>query len=105
MTLILVLYDRDFLEGFETKVFEYGNKCVKEHFEDISGFLTHKKMKNLERLKSNSRVINATIDLLIYTDTCYKRTRLGVFSVSILISLRFSIILSIAVFIVTTVFV
>ena len=34
-TLILVSHDRDFLDGLATKVFEFGNKRVVEHFEDI----------------------------------------------------------------------
>lgn len=38
-TLILVSHDRDFLDGLATKVFEFGNKRVVEHFEDITGFL------------------------------------------------------------------
>lgn len=54
-TLILVSHDRDFLDGLATKVFEFGNKRVKEHFEDINGFLRNKKLENLrevERLKT-----------------------------------------------------
>ncbi|MBK0371188.1 ABC-F family ATP-binding cassette domain-containing protein [Flavobacterium agrisoli] len=50
-TLILVSHDRDFLDGLATKVFEFGNKRVKEHFEDISGFLAHKKMENLHEIE------------------------------------------------------
>ena len=46
-TLILVSHDRDFLDGLATKVFEFGHKRVKEHFEDIKGFLTLKKMESL----------------------------------------------------------
>ncbi len=46
-TLILVSHDRDFLDGLATKVFEFGNKRVKEHFEDIAGFLAHKKMESI----------------------------------------------------------
>ncbi len=38
-TLILVSHDRDFLDGLAEKVFEFGNKRIKEHFEDINGFL------------------------------------------------------------------
>jgi ATP-binding cassette subfamily F protein 3 len=34
-----------------TKVFEFGNKRVKEHFEDIAGFLAHKKMENLREIE------------------------------------------------------
>jgi len=50
-TLILVSHDRDFLDGLATKVFEFGNKRVKEHFEDIAGFLVHKKMENLREIE------------------------------------------------------
>jgi ATP-binding cassette subfamily F protein 3 len=50
-TLILVSHDRDFLDGLATKVFEFGNKCVKEHFEDIKGFLALKKMENLREIE------------------------------------------------------
>lgn len=50
-TLILVSHDRDFLDGLATKVFEFGNKRVKEHFEDISGFLEMKKMENLRDIE------------------------------------------------------
>ncbi len=46
-TVILVSHDRDFLNGLAKKVFEFGNKRVKEHFEDIKGFLAYKKMENL----------------------------------------------------------
>ncbi|MEN9908401.1 MAG: hypothetical protein RLZZ540_1550 [Bacteroidota bacterium] len=50
-TLILVSHDRDFLDGLATKVFEFGNKRVVEHFEDISGFLAHKKMENMREIE------------------------------------------------------
>lgn len=50
-TLILVSHDRDFLDGLVTKVFEFGNKRVKEHFEDIKGFLAHKKMEHLREIE------------------------------------------------------
>jgi ATP-binding cassette subfamily F protein 3 len=50
-TLILVSHDRDFLDGLATKVFEFGNKRVKEHFEDIKGFLAHKKMESLRDIE------------------------------------------------------
>ncbi|HEX8577163.1 MAG TPA: ABC-F family ATP-binding cassette domain-containing protein [Flavobacterium sp.] len=50
-TLILVSHDRDFLDGLATKVFEFGNKRVKEHFEDIKGFLALKKMENLREIE------------------------------------------------------
>jgi ATP-binding cassette, subfamily F, member 3 len=50
-TLILVSHDRDFLDGLATKVFEFGNKRVKEHFEDIKGFLAHKKMDSIRDIE------------------------------------------------------
>jgi ATP-binding cassette subfamily F protein 3 len=50
-TLILVSHDRDFLDGLASKVFEFGNKRVKEHFEDIKGFLALKKMENLREIE------------------------------------------------------
>ncbi len=53
-TLILVSHDRDFLDGLATKVFEFGNKRIKEHFEDINGFLRNKKMENLREIERTS---------------------------------------------------
>ena len=51
-TLILVSHDRDFLDGLVTKVYEFGNKRVKTHFEDINGFLALKKMENLREVSN-----------------------------------------------------
>jgi len=50
-TLILVSHDRDFLDGLANKVFEFGHKRVREHFEDINGFLRNKKMENLKEIE------------------------------------------------------
>ncbi len=50
-TLILVSHDRDFLDGLATKVFEFGNKRIKEHFEDINGFLRNRKLENLREIE------------------------------------------------------
>ena len=50
-TLILVSHDRDFLDGLATKVFEFTNKRVVEHFEDIKGFLAHKKIENMREFE------------------------------------------------------
>ncbi|MDG1871338.1 MAG: ABC-F family ATP-binding cassette domain-containing protein [Flavobacterium sp.] len=50
-TLILVSHDRDFLDGLATKVFEFGNKRVVEHFEEISGFLANKKMESMREIE------------------------------------------------------
>jgi ATP-binding cassette, subfamily F, member 3 len=54
-TLILVSHDRDFLDGLANKVFEFGNKRVKEHFEDISGFLRNKKIENLWEIERTTK--------------------------------------------------
>jgi ATP-binding cassette subfamily F protein 3 len=53
-TLILVSHDRDFLDGLAGKVFEFGNKRIKEHFEEIGGFLRNKKMENLREIERKS---------------------------------------------------
>jgi len=53
-TLILVSHDRDFLDGLATKVLEFGNKRIKEHFEDINGFLRNKKLENLREVERSS---------------------------------------------------
>jgi ATP-binding cassette subfamily F protein 3 len=50
-TVILISHDRDFLDGLANKVFEFGNKRVKEHFEDITGFLRNKKIENLKEIE------------------------------------------------------
>ncbi|MBK7128972.1 MAG: ABC-F family ATP-binding cassette domain-containing protein [Crocinitomicaceae bacterium] len=50
-TLVVVSHDRDFLNGLVSKVFEFGNKRVKEHLEDINGFLRIKKMENLREIE------------------------------------------------------
>ena len=50
-TLILVSHDRDFLDGLATKIYEFGNKRVRTHFDDINGFLTTKKMENLRDIE------------------------------------------------------
>jgi len=50
-TLILVSHDRDFLDGLATKVFEFGNKKIREHLEDINGFLRNKKLENLKEIE------------------------------------------------------
>lgn len=54
-TLILVSHDRDFLDGLANKVFEFGNKRVREHFEDINGFLRNKKLENLREIERTAR--------------------------------------------------
>ena len=49
-TLILVSHDRDFLDGLVSKVYEFGNKRIKEHLGDIQSFLAKKKLENMRTL-------------------------------------------------------
>lgn len=51
-TIILVSHDRDFLNGLADKVFEFTNKRVVEHIEDINGFLRNKKLENMRELEA-----------------------------------------------------
>jgi len=53
-TLILVSHDRDFLDGLVDKVYEFGNKKVKEHLGDIQSFLEMKKMLHLNELEKKN---------------------------------------------------
>lgn len=50
-TIILVSHDRDFLDGLVQKVFEFGNKRIREHFTDIKGFLEYKKLETLNDIE------------------------------------------------------
>ncbi len=54
-TVILVSHDRDFLDGLAEKVYEFGNKQVKEHLYDINGFLELKKMNNLKEIERKKK--------------------------------------------------
>ena len=50
-TLIVVSHDRDFLNDLVKKVYEFGNRKVTEHLEDIYGFLEKKKMESLRKIE------------------------------------------------------
>lgn len=50
-TLVLVSHDRDFLDGLVDKVYEFGNKRVKEHLGGIGSFLEMKKLDHLKQLE------------------------------------------------------
>ena len=50
-TLILVSHDRDFLSGMVSKVYEFGQQKVREHFESVEEFLERKKMEHLRELE------------------------------------------------------
>ncbi len=50
-TVIIVSHDREFLDGLVTKVFEFGNKKVKEHLCGVFEFLEKKKMDSLKEIE------------------------------------------------------
>jgi ATP-binding cassette subfamily F protein 3 len=50
-TAIIVSHDREFLDGLVTKVYEFGNKKVREHLGGIYDFLQHKRIENLNELE------------------------------------------------------
>lgn len=49
-TAIIVSHDREFLDGLVDKVYEFGNKKVREHIGGIYDFLQKKKIENLNEL-------------------------------------------------------
>ncbi len=53
-TIIIVSHDRDFLDGLVSKVFEFGNKRVREHIGGIKEFLELKKMAHLNELEKKN---------------------------------------------------
>ncbi|MDD3320600.1 MAG: ABC-F family ATP-binding cassette domain-containing protein [Paludibacter sp.] len=53
-TVIVVSHDREFLDGLVTKVYEFGNKKVREHLGGIFEFLQYKKMDTLRELEVNN---------------------------------------------------
>ena len=55
-TVIVVSHDREFLDGLVDKVYELGNKRIKEHLGGIYDFLQRKKMETLQDLERNNNV-------------------------------------------------
>ncbi|MDD3488708.1 MAG: ABC-F family ATP-binding cassette domain-containing protein [Paludibacter sp.] len=51
-TVIVVSHDREFLDGLVNKVYEFGNKKVREHLGGIYDFLQYKKMDSLRELEA-----------------------------------------------------
>ena len=50
-TAIIVSHDREFLDGLVSKVYEFGNKKIREHLGGIYDFLQHKKIDSLRELE------------------------------------------------------
>ncbi|MDR3652663.1 MAG: ABC-F family ATP-binding cassette domain-containing protein [Paludibacter sp.] len=59
-TVIVVSHDREFLDGLVTKVYEFGNKKIREHLGGIYEFLQYKKMDTLRELEISTSLKSAT---------------------------------------------
>ena len=66
-TLIVVSHDRDFLDGLVDKVYEFGNKQIKEHLGGIYEFLERKRIDNLQELERKSAA-NRTSTAIVGVD-------------------------------------
>lgn len=55
-TVILVSHDREFLDGLVDKVYEFGNKKIREHLGGIYAFLQYKKLDSLRALETNAKL-------------------------------------------------
>jgi ATP-binding cassette subfamily F protein 3 len=53
-TVIVVSHDREFLDGLVDKVYEFGNKRIREHLGGIYDFLEHKKIESLQELEKKT---------------------------------------------------
>ena len=53
-TVIAVSHDREFLDGLVDKVYEFGNKRIREHLGGIYDFLERKKIESLRELERNT---------------------------------------------------
>ena len=61
-TAIIVSHDREFLDGLADKVYEFGNKRVKEHLGGIYEILERKKIETLRELERNIKPTQEKID-------------------------------------------
>ncbi|MDP4239819.1 MAG: ABC-F family ATP-binding cassette domain-containing protein [Bacteroidota bacterium] len=60
-TVIVVSHDREFLNGLVTKVYEFGNKKVREHLGGIYEFLQYKKMDSLRELEVSTSLKSVSV--------------------------------------------
>jgi len=56
-TVIVASHDREFLDGLVNKVYEFGNKRIKEHLGGIYEFLRVKQIENLRELERKTPLI------------------------------------------------
>ncbi len=61
-TAIIVSHDREFLDGLVDKVYEFGNKKVREHLGGIYDFLQYKKMQSLSELEAKAPVAKSSAE-------------------------------------------
>lgn len=61
-TAIIVSHDREFLDGLVDKVYEFGNKKVREHLGGIYDFLEYKKMQSLSELEAKAPVAKSSAE-------------------------------------------
>jgi ATP-binding cassette subfamily F protein 3 len=54
-TAIIVSHDREFLNGLVTKVYEFSNKKIVEHFGGIDDFLHKKKLSELQKINLHNK--------------------------------------------------
>jgi ATP-binding cassette subfamily F protein 3 len=55
-TVIVVSHDREFLDGLVDKVYEFGNRRIREHLGGIYDFLERKKIESLRELERKTAV-------------------------------------------------
>jgi ATP-binding cassette subfamily F protein 3 len=55
-TAIIVSHDREFLDGLVTKVYEFGNKKVRENLGGIYEFLKYKSMQSLHEFEIKTKI-------------------------------------------------
>lgn len=54
-TLVIVSHDRDFLQGLTNRMYEFGNKGIKEFRGDIEQFIQKRKIESLSELEINKK--------------------------------------------------
>ena len=59
----MVSHDREFLNGLASKVYEFGNKKIKEHLGGIYDFLYAKKMESLKELEVKKAVVEEKVEV------------------------------------------
>jgi ATP-binding cassette subfamily F protein 3 len=63
-TVIVVSHDRDFLNGLVDKVYEFGNRKVREHLGGIYEFLERRKIETLQELERKTENRDVAADTL-----------------------------------------